>query len=86
MAGLIEKDITQPYSFAKFESQNADLTKLQAFERANFGCFQEIKTSVRKFKEGQIRCNRELLEIVDLFRAYKAMTSSVNNTFNDLVE
>ena len=39
MAGLIEKDITTPYNFAKFQNQNAEVTKLQAFERANFGCF-----------------------------------------------
>ena len=86
MAGLIEKDITQPYSFAKFDQQSTDLNKLQAFERANFGCFQEIKTSVRKFKEGQIKANRELKEVDDLIRAYKAMSGSVNNTFNDLQE
>ena len=39
MAGLIEKDITTPYNFSKFQNQNAETTKLQAFERANFGCF-----------------------------------------------
>ena len=86
MAGLIEKDITTPYNFTKFQNQNAETTKLQAFERANFGCFQEIKSSVRKFKQGEVRCKRELQEIQDLLSAYTAMTGSVNATFNDLAE
>ena len=41
---------------------------------------------MRKFKQGQLKCNRELQEANDLLKAYKAMTGSVSNTFNDLVE
>lgn len=43
--------LSSPFDFGKITNlKSGELSKLQAFERANFGCFQEIKASLRKQK------------------------------------